>query len=247
MSNYSRIYLPDEVAEMIAYDIPKKYAEKNYAGNLYYEVQTVIDYLNATFTPFGWDFEILEDKDVKTVECFKKDGKPYPQGTFLSIKGRLTVKLIDKDFKVLATSFKEQYGSADYKNGITEQDSTFKVAASDCLKKCAMQFGIGANLKRNNDEQEDYLGYMLPNTEEQAEEYDNEDNENNDADVAFEAIDKWTKSDGVDDDVISSTLELFNESLEEPIENINYKTICNDDEYVVMYYNYLLSEEYITE
>ena len=87
--------------------------------------------LNRLFG-FNWDFEIIEDKVM--IE-FKQ----------VVVKGRLTCRVNDH------TIVKMQYGRKDIafkKNTETPLDlgNDLKAAATDCLKKCASEIGVAADI-----------------------------------------------------------------------------------------------------
>jgi hypothetical protein len=92
----------------------------------YVKIGYTIQQLNKIFSPLGWDFEIVEDKETD------KD---------VILKGKLTIK----DHKG-HTVTKTQYGQSDkQKTGVPLGD-TYKAAASDCLKKCASLLGLSLDV-----------------------------------------------------------------------------------------------------
>lgn len=112
---------------------------------------TVIRLLNEAFG-YKWSFEIVRDeivesqgkpvvewKDRKRVPVLNADGSPKleAQPPVVKVLGRLTVP---------GVGVKEQYGSKVLIGGASEQESTFKSASTDALKKCATMFGIGLEL-----------------------------------------------------------------------------------------------------
>lgn len=121
----------------------------------YIEGNIVIDLLNTAFN-YQWSFEIVEKEIVpslpkamvkwenrKRVPDLDENGKQkyQPQPPVAQVLGRLTVP---------GLGIREQYGSKVIIGGATEQEHTFKSAATDALKKCASLFGIGAELYRDD-------------------------------------------------------------------------------------------------
>jgi hypothetical protein len=112
---------------------------------------TVIRLLNKAFD-YQWSFEIVTEEVKQSVpkpvyDGWGKNRKPKldgdgnqifePQPPVAKVLGRLTVP---------GVGVKEQYGSKVLIGGATEQESAFKSASTDALKKCASLFGIGLEL-----------------------------------------------------------------------------------------------------
>lgn len=112
---------------------------------------TVIRLLNKAFN-YQWSFEIVSEEVKESVPKAVYDGwgknrKPRvdasgnqifeAQPPVAKVLGRLTVP---------GLGVKEQYGSKVLIGGATEQESAFKAASTDALKKCASLFGIGLEL-----------------------------------------------------------------------------------------------------
>ncbi len=91
----------------------------------YIEVGLIIDRLNNSLSPAGWDFEILKE------EILDKE---------VWVRGRLTLK----DHKGHSVS-KTQYGQKERYPGAVPLGDTLKAAASDSLKKCASMLGVALN------------------------------------------------------------------------------------------------------
>ena len=121
-------------------------ADLSYIGG-----HTVIRLLNKAFN-MQWSFEIISEEVVPSLPKPVFDGwgnqrKPRldaqgnqvmeAQPPVVKIYGRLTVP---------GVGVREQYGSQVLVGGATEQESGFKAAATDALKKCASLFGIGLEL-----------------------------------------------------------------------------------------------------
>jgi recombination DNA repair RAD52 pathway protein len=100
---------------------------------------TVIRLLNKAFG-YAWSFEIVQDEIVPSlpkVNKYKPNDPPEAQPPVVKVLGRLTVP---------GYGVKEQFGSKVLVGGASEQESTFKSASTDALKKCATLFGIGLEL-----------------------------------------------------------------------------------------------------
>lgn len=163
-----KIELPKEMLLKIYEKLPGEIIQerdsgtKKYINNRWVEEKlsyissnTVIDILNDLFGEFGWNFEIIRfwiesGKDFKKK---KKDGEVevIPQGDIAHVLARITATLYDengKEYKVI----KEAFGSKSITGSQTVQESIFKSAQSDALKKAASLLGIGAELYRKEEE-----------------------------------------------------------------------------------------------
>lgn len=96
----------------------------------YVEAGYVVSRLNTTFSPAGWDFEIIEQGQTTRQNENNSEGEVW-------VKGKLTIIDHKNNFKVSKT----QYGQHPIHKKVPIGDA-FKAAASDCLKKCASMFGI---------------------------------------------------------------------------------------------------------
>jgi len=92
----------------------------------YVEGGYVIARLNQIFSPVGWEFEIIDEKDEQKE---------------VIVKGKLTIKDLKSGYQVSKT----QYGMHEKQPNIT-LGANLKSAATDCLKKCASMFGIALDL-----------------------------------------------------------------------------------------------------
>lgn len=112
---------------------------------------TVIHLLNHAFN-YQWSFEIVKEEiaqsEPKPIYVYENrqrvlktdnQGNPVkePQPPVAKVLGRLTVP---------GLGVKEQFGSKILVGGASEQESAFKAASTDALKKCASLFGIGLEL-----------------------------------------------------------------------------------------------------
>lgn len=133
---------------------------------------TVIDMLNDTFGTFGWSYEIIDTWIEKSQPFFQKENEKYPlddskvsvahneygqrglvlkQNSVCNAKCRLTVHFYDQAGEYRSV-VKEAFGSKTVVGKSSEQESIFKSAQTDALKKAASLFGIGAELYRNEEE-----------------------------------------------------------------------------------------------
>jgi len=118
--------------------------------------QTVIRLLNKAFN-YQWSFEIISEEIVPSqpkVNKYAKAGQDplEPQPPVVKVWGRLTVP---------GLAVKEQYGSKVLIGGASEQESAFKSASTDALKKCASLFGIGLELYGEDEGMDDDV-YVTP-------------------------------------------------------------------------------------
>ncbi len=165
-----KIEMPKEMLLKIYEKLPSEIIKERSTGNKkkdergqwveekldYISSNTVIDILNDLFGEMGWNFEILKFWIEKGRDYKKKDYKTQeetviPQGDIVHVHARLTATLYDEngnEHKVV----KEAFGSKSVIGGQSVQESLFKVAQSDALKKCASLLGIGSELYRRGEE-----------------------------------------------------------------------------------------------
>lgn len=165
-----KIEMPKEMLLKIYEKLPSEIIKERTTGNKkkddrgqwveekldYISSNTVIDILNDLFGEMGWNFEILNFWIEKGRDHKKKDYKSQeetviPQGDIVHVHARLTATLYDEngnEYKVV----KESFGSKSVIGGQSVQESLFKVAQSDALKKCASLLGIGSELYRRGEE-----------------------------------------------------------------------------------------------
>ena len=144
-----------DVAKKVVTDkLKDAWIEQRKQGNAtlsYIGGHIVIRLLNQAFN-YQWSFEVIKEEIIpslpKPMSEYKNgrrqpvlnpDGsqKMEPQPPVVKVLGRLTVP---------GLGIKEQYGSKVLIGGATEQESAFKSASTDALKKCASLFGIGLDL-----------------------------------------------------------------------------------------------------
>lgn len=119
----------------------------------YISGQVVIDMLNNAFE-YDWDWEVQREWIQQSVPKFnpKYDKEPVEQPSVAHVVGKLTVRFTSDNGdpgKIVKTG----HGSKVLIGGASEQESIFKSADTDALKKAATKLGIGLELYRNEDEQ----------------------------------------------------------------------------------------------
>ncbi|MCY7866003.1 Rad52/Rad22 family DNA repair protein [Bacillus spizizenii] len=139
----------------------------------YLSGSTITDMLNEAFE-YLWSWEQTEQWIQKSEPKFNAnyDKEPKPQGPVAHVKGKLTAHIPQEDGSILHI-IKTGYGSKAVQGTQMDQESVFKAAGTDALKKAASLFGIGLELYRDEDEQEffDEMNYEDPWTEELLEQY----------------------------------------------------------------------------
>ena len=145
--------------------------------------ETVIDKLNATFGFLGWDWEILdkwiEQSTPKVIKTRYENGtsislpqnqwRTEPQNPVAHVIGKLTVRFEKEDGSIYTVT-RTAPGSHCITGGQSEQESCFKAAHTDALKKAATSFGIALELYRKKPAQLEYfqiINYENPWTEEE--------------------------------------------------------------------------------
>lgn len=119
----------------------------------YISGSTVIDMLNY-LTNYMWSWTV-DSHWIQTSEPKfnpKYDSEPKPQGPVAHVLGTLTVYLKDDKGNTIEIK-KSASGSKSIIGGQSEQESIFKAAGTDALKKAASLLGIGAQLYRDEEEQ----------------------------------------------------------------------------------------------
>jgi hypothetical protein len=159
MSNNNVFSLPanyslEKAIETVSAKLNPKWIDQRKQGTAtlsYIGGHIVIRLLNQAFN-YQWSFEVVSEEIVPSLPkpaftgygqqrkaVLNQDGsqKMEPQPPAVKVLGRLTVP---------GLGVKEQYGSKVLIGGATEQESAFKSASTDALKKCASLFGIGLDL-----------------------------------------------------------------------------------------------------
>lgn len=100
----------------------------------YIEGGYVVSQLNAAFSPFGWEFEIVEQGQTDRKNENSSEGEVW-------VRGKLTIVDHVNGYRVSKT----QYGQHPIHNKVPIGDA-FKSAGTDALKKCASMLGIGLDI-----------------------------------------------------------------------------------------------------
>mgnify|MGYP002621751755 CR=1 FL=1 len=120
-------------------------------GYKYVNGATIIGLLNHVFG-YAWTWKV--DKFFMQESApFKMNGKEVPQGPVAQVLGTLSVTFRDDDGKECIVS-KSAFGSQPVVGKQTEQESCYKAAATDAMKKAASLFGIAVEFWRNDEEKE---------------------------------------------------------------------------------------------
>lgn len=194
--DYQKLEIDPEIKKVLEEPIPANIIHQREGGKKkdqntgrwekvmldYISGATVIDYLNRSFD-YMWEWRVDKywiqpsidkkssgyDKDVNGDNIPK--GQPVPQGPVAMVLGTLTVFTQSKDG--VQKICKQGFGSKSIVGGQSEQESVFKAAATDALKKAASLLGIGASLYRDEEEQAywDELNYVDPWTDEEMEKH----------------------------------------------------------------------------
>lgn len=165
-----KIEIDTSFKDFLATEIPEQLIKDKPGGNNMHYISgcTVIDMLNK-LTNYAWDWRIDEHWVQKSEDKFnpKYDKEPKPQGPVAHVIGTLTLHLQDENGEPF-TIVKSAAGAKPIIGGQNEQKDIFKSAGTDALKKAASLVGIGAQLYRDEDEQEYFeaLNYEDPWTEE---------------------------------------------------------------------------------
>lgn len=152
------IAVEQSITDIINKQLPPQLIQKKPMGGnkpalSYISGATVTDMLNASFGIYGWSTEILEQWMEPGVPFVNKynNNTAEPQNPVAFVKLRLTVKLQDENGHVIECH-KEAFGSKAVVGKQSEQESTYKAAQTDALKKAASLFGIGLQLYRKEEE-----------------------------------------------------------------------------------------------
>ena len=157
----STIQTPELVKKKVSAPLPEYIIQERDAGKSkklsYISGATVIDILNNTFGHLGWDFEIVNKWMQECTPWVNKynGGVAEEQNPVAFVHGRLTVRVLNEKGEYV-TVVKESFGSKSVIGKQNEQESTFKSAQTDALKKAASLLGIGADLYRGESEQAYY-------------------------------------------------------------------------------------------
>lgn len=174
----STIKTPQLLTKSITAPIPEYVIQQRDAGRGqtldYISGATVIDILNNTFGYLGWSAEFTKEWVQESVPFFNRynkgaektthngqEGTWESQAPVVFVKCKLTV-MVERDNGELHYVTKEAYGSKSVIGKQNEQESTFKAAQTDALKKAASLFGIGLELYRGEEEQAYFNQISMP-------------------------------------------------------------------------------------
>lgn len=185
--------LPKHIREIISAPIPETLIKERDGGGgkklSYISGSTVIDMLNASFG-YMWNWEVIKEwvqdsqpyfnsysklPDDQKVTVNGKRGAWEDQLPVAHVHGRLHVFFYDENGNERRI-MKDGFGSKSVLGKQNDQESIFKAAGTDALKKAASLIGVGAELYRDEDEQLffDMLNYEDPWTEEMKAKYEPE-------------------------------------------------------------------------
>lgn len=155
-----KISVSSTIREVLEEEIPKQLIQTRRVANTdlsYVSGNFVIDILNRAFG-YAWSWSIdhywvqqSEDKKYKDRNTGQETVTPQPP--VAHVIGTLTVFMKDDNGDIVQIS-KSGAGSKSIIGGSSEQESVFKSASTDALKKAASLLGVAAQLYRDNREQE---------------------------------------------------------------------------------------------
>ena len=205
----NNLSIAKEIKEKITAPIPEYLIQQRDGGGnkklSYISGSTVVDMLNNAFG-YTWSWETKKEwieesqpffntyaKAGQGVELTWHNGKQgawTPQGPVAHVLGILTVYMTTENGIIEVK--KEGYGSKSILGKQNDQESIFKSAGTDALKKAASLLGIGLELYRNEDEQAyfDMINYDDPWTAEMQTQYAKE----------LENLSKYTETYSVSDE-----------------------------------------------
>lgn len=155
-----KISIDGNIREVLEEEIPKQLIQTRRVANTdlsYVSGNFVIDILNRAFG-YAWSWSIdhywvqpSEAKKYKDRNTGQETVTPQPP--VAHVIGTLTVFMKDSNGDIMKIS-KSGTGSKSIIGGSSEQESIFKSASTDALKKAASLLGVAAQLYRDNREQE---------------------------------------------------------------------------------------------
>jgi recombination DNA repair RAD52 pathway protein len=172
--------ISNKAKKVITRPIPDQLVKQRTGGGnkslSYLSGQTVIDMLNEAFN-YMWNWETEKEWIQNSIDKFnpRYDKEPIPQNPVAHVKGKLTVFIEQEKGQVFSLS-KTGYGSKSIMGSQSDQESIFKAAATDALKKSASLLGIGLELYRDEEEQAYFLelNFEDPWSEKMLNEFKNE-------------------------------------------------------------------------
>lgn len=180
-----KISISKEIKNTITSDIPQELIKQREGGGKkmlsYLSGSTIIDMLNNAFG-YMWSWTVkqqwIEESQPFTQKWVngKKENDPKKwieekQGPVVHVLGTLTVFLKKENGMIIPIS-KDGYGSKSVLGKQADQESVFKAAGTDALKKASSLFGIGLELYRDEEESAYFyeMNYEDPWTDEIKEE-----------------------------------------------------------------------------
>lgn len=197
----------------------------------------VMDILNKAFD-YAWSWTVDKEWIEEGVLYFNKyakvpdnekvtvngvTGAYEAQGPIAHVRGTLTVEYLDENGQLKAIH-KTGYGSKCIIGKQAEQDSIFKSAGTDALKKAASMLGIGAQLYRNEEEQLyfdaiNYDGYWTDDKIQQCKE-------------AYDFIMNFVRTYSLTEQDMIDYVNGFDSSLTNGIESLTVENIVNFVDYI---------------
>lgn len=164
--NNNNISLPDRIQDIINTPLDPsliKQREVNKVAMSYISGSTVVDLLNKAFD-YMWDWIVDKAWIETSAPYFNKyaknktdtyndtEGAWVEQAPVAHVQGRLIVYFKNEDGTISSIT-KTGFGSKCIIGKQSEQDSIYKAADTDALKKAASRLGIGNELYRSEEEQ----------------------------------------------------------------------------------------------
>jgi recombination DNA repair RAD52 pathway protein len=185
-----KLSIPKEIKDKITAPLRQELIKQRDGGGnkklSYISGSTVTDMLNNAFG-YMWSWRVdkqwIEEsqpffnkysKNPEKISYNGQQGAWDAQGPVAHVLGTLTVYF--KNGPQMVTIEKAGFGSKSILGKQNDQESIFKSAGTDALKKAASLFGIGLELYRDEDEQNFFyeMNYEDPWTDEMLEKYKDE-------------------------------------------------------------------------
>lgn len=146
--------IPNNIKAILTQKIPAHLIKEREQGKTtltYISGSTVIGILNQAFS-HDWDWTVEREWIESSQDKYDKYKNEYvPQSPIAHVRGTLTVRYKNED-GTLSQICKTGHGSKVIIGGASEQDSIFKAASTDALKKAASMLGVGLQLYRDENE-----------------------------------------------------------------------------------------------
>lgn len=235
---FQNLKMPKSITDKFTSPIPPSLIKERQGGGKmmlsYISGSTVTDLLNSAFG-YMWNWTVKKewiqisepyfnqyskspDKVVNPING--KTGAWEEQGPVAHVLGTLEVFISTEDGQIISIK-KDGYGSKSILGKQNDQESIFKAAGTDALKKAASLLGVGLELYRDEEEQIffDEISYEDPWTTEVITEHENS------LAIYNEYIDKYQL---LEDDIASLVYEatgcdynVFPENIDKIAEYIN--------------------------